>query len=112
MLIMETWHRLLAPTPAWWNGACSWPSRLLTGKSKKALGNKLRHRWLRLDAEGDTCEVTMSKAAIHHRYGVQVLHSRNLWSAAGCNPNIIAAPAPSRACRSVSETTNGPHGCS
>ena len=47
--------------------------RLLLGKSKKALGNKLRHRWLRLDGDGETCEVTMSKAAIHHRMGVQVL---------------------------------------
>lgn len=41
--------------------------RMLLGKSKK-----LRHRWLRMDGDGDTCQVTMSKAAIHNRYGVQV----------------------------------------
>ena len=40
---------------------------MLLGKSKK-----LRHRWLRMDGDGDTCQVTMSKAAIHNRYGVQV----------------------------------------
>ena len=44
---------------------------MLLGKSKKALG-KLRHRWLRMDADGELCEVTMGKAAIHHKYGVQV----------------------------------------
>lgn len=49
----------------------------LLGKSKKSVGNKLRHRWLRMDADGDTCEVTMSKAAIHNRYGVQVPYLRN-----------------------------------
>lgn len=45
---------------------------MLVGKSKKVIGNKLRHRWLRMDGDGDTCQVTMSKAAIHNRYGVQV----------------------------------------
>jgi hypothetical protein len=45
---------------------------MLLGKNKKVVANKLRHRWLRMDADGDTCQVTMSKAAIHNRYGVQV----------------------------------------
>ena len=48
---------------------------MLLGKSKKALG-KLRHRWLRMDADGELCEVTMGKAAIHHKYGVQVSEKR------------------------------------
>ena len=51
------------------------PCRMLLGKSKKDLG-KLRHRWLRMDVDGELCEVTMGKAAIHHKYGVQVSCTR------------------------------------
>lgn len=49
------------------------PSSVLAGRSKKAINNRLRHHWLRMGSEGDLCEVTMGRAAIMHRLGVQVL---------------------------------------
>jgi hypothetical protein len=40
----------------------------------KTLGPKgLRHRWLRLDAEGDTLVLTTNKSSLTARLGVQVL---------------------------------------
>ena len=40
----------------------------------KTLGPKgLRHKWLRLDAEGDTLVLTTNKSSLTARLGVQVL---------------------------------------
>ncbi len=52
--------------------AMSSASSELVGRGKKAGGKRLRHRWLCMSSEGELREVTMGKATITHRLGVQV----------------------------------------
>lgn len=50
------------------------PCRARKAAIAKTLGPKgLRHKWLRLDAEGDTLVLTTNKSSLTARLGVQVL---------------------------------------
>jgi len=62
---------------------------VLAGRSKKAINNRLRHHWLRMGSEGDLCEVTMGRAAIMHRLGVQPRDLRLLDAQAGTTPPAV-----------------------
>lgn len=59
-----------APTCGHWM-----PCRARKAAIAKTLGTKgLRHKWLRLDAEGDTLVLTTNKSSLTARLGVQVLY--------------------------------------
>ena len=42
-----------------------------SGAKKSHPSAALRHKWLRMDEEGDTSEVALGKHALTHRLGVQ-----------------------------------------
>lgn len=42
-----------------------------SGTKKSLAPAALRHKWLRMDEEGDTAEVALGKHALTHRLGVQ-----------------------------------------
>lgn len=62
---------------------------LLADKTKKAAGNRLRHRWLRMSKEGELCEVTMGKAAMVHRLGIQPRDLRLMDNKLGSPPAVL-----------------------
>ena len=48
-----------------------------------------RHKWLRMDEEGDTAEVELGKYALTHRLGIQIRDLRLLDAQAVSSPPAI-----------------------